>query len=251
MPQIRYATPERLLERLTDLRFLSIDFLNTFLLTYRVFTDGVTVLDALKKVFYATAEMQLQAQQAQQQQQAGGSGSDQPPTVGHNRTSISSIDFGPSCQLDQTVLYPNYDPDRRKSALGSPARRISGGSAVSGLISPRGGSPFTSPRGSNQWGGAGGSGRPSISEVSVSRRGSRLEAEIRETPQEEEAETEQQDKSATSTTTATSAKFQQHLTIPTKGMEQSSSAETLSGRSGRPKIFNLFIFDVLFLSSGR
>ena len=52
MPQIRYATPERLLERLTDLRFLSIDFLNTFLLTYRVFTDGVTVLEALKKVFY-------------------------------------------------------------------------------------------------------------------------------------------------------------------------------------------------------
>ena len=52
VPQIRYATPERLLERLTDLRFLSIDFLNTFLLTYRVFTDGVQVLEALKKVFY-------------------------------------------------------------------------------------------------------------------------------------------------------------------------------------------------------
>jgi hypothetical protein len=52
VPQIRYATPDRLLERLTDLRFLSIDFLNTFLLTYRVFTDGVTVLEALKKVFY-------------------------------------------------------------------------------------------------------------------------------------------------------------------------------------------------------
>ncbi|KAI1301458.1 Ras-specific guanine nucleotide-releasing factor 2 [Halotydeus destructor] len=52
LPQIRYASPERLFERLTDLRFLSIDFLNTFLLTYRVFTDGVTVLDALKKVHY-------------------------------------------------------------------------------------------------------------------------------------------------------------------------------------------------------
>ena len=37
---------------LADLRFLSIDFLNTFLLTYRVFTDGETVLNALKKVFY-------------------------------------------------------------------------------------------------------------------------------------------------------------------------------------------------------
>lgn len=57
MPQIRYATPERLLERLTDLRFLSIDFLNTFLLTYRVFTNGVNVLDALKKVFYNGSEL--------------------------------------------------------------------------------------------------------------------------------------------------------------------------------------------------
>lgn len=50
LPQIRYASPERLFERLTDLRFLSIDFLNTFLLTYRVFADGVKVLEALKKV---------------------------------------------------------------------------------------------------------------------------------------------------------------------------------------------------------
>lgn len=49
---MRYATPERLLERLTDLRFLSIDFLNTFLLTYKVFTDGVTVLQALRRVYY-------------------------------------------------------------------------------------------------------------------------------------------------------------------------------------------------------
>ena len=31
------------LQRLTDLRFLSIDFLNTFLLTYRVFAEGVQV----------------------------------------------------------------------------------------------------------------------------------------------------------------------------------------------------------------
>ncbi|CAM1331460.1 RASGRF1 (predicted) [Pycnogonum litorale] len=52
VPQIRYASLERLFERLTDLRFLSIDFLNTFLLTYRSFTDGVTVLEALKKVYY-------------------------------------------------------------------------------------------------------------------------------------------------------------------------------------------------------
>ncbi|XP_071116557.1 ras-specific guanine nucleotide-releasing factor 2-like [Haliotis cracherodii] len=51
VPQIRHASVERLLERLTDLRFLSIDFLNTFLLTYRVFTTGHTLLESLKKVY--------------------------------------------------------------------------------------------------------------------------------------------------------------------------------------------------------
>ncbi|XP_059148955.1 ras-specific guanine nucleotide-releasing factor 2-like isoform X4 [Physella acuta] len=51
VPQIRHASVERLLDRLTDLRFLSIDFLNTFLLTYRVFTTGHTLLEALKKVY--------------------------------------------------------------------------------------------------------------------------------------------------------------------------------------------------------
>ena len=55
VPQIRYATPERLLQRLTDLRFLSIDFLNTFLLTYRVFADGVQVrLKTLQKILNKT-----------------------------------------------------------------------------------------------------------------------------------------------------------------------------------------------------
>lgn len=52
IPRIHHATKEKLISRLVDLRFLSIDFLNTFLLTYRVFTDGVTILEALKKVFY-------------------------------------------------------------------------------------------------------------------------------------------------------------------------------------------------------
>ncbi|XP_038072295.1 ras-specific guanine nucleotide-releasing factor 2-like [Patiria miniata] len=51
VPQIRYATLERLLERLTDLRFLSIDFLNTFLLTYAVFTSWQDILDTLKRVY--------------------------------------------------------------------------------------------------------------------------------------------------------------------------------------------------------
>lgn len=49
--QIRYASVERLLERLTDLRFLSIDFLNTFLHSYRVFTTADVVLDKLIAIY--------------------------------------------------------------------------------------------------------------------------------------------------------------------------------------------------------
>ncbi|KAG9340728.1 hypothetical protein JZ751_020320 [Albula glossodonta] len=49
--QIRYASVERLLERLTDLRFLSIDFLNTFLHSYRVFTNAHVVLDKLIAIY--------------------------------------------------------------------------------------------------------------------------------------------------------------------------------------------------------
>lgn len=45
---------------MTDLRFLSVDFLNTFLLTYRVFTDGVKVLEALKAVFYEQSQQELE-----------------------------------------------------------------------------------------------------------------------------------------------------------------------------------------------
>lgn len=56
VPQIRHATVERLLDRLTDLRFLSIDFLNTFLLTYRVFTTGSDVISALRKVYHSPIE---------------------------------------------------------------------------------------------------------------------------------------------------------------------------------------------------
>ncbi|XP_026199393.1 ras-specific guanine nucleotide-releasing factor 2 isoform X6 [Anabas testudineus] len=51
VPQIRYASVERLLERLTDLRFLSIDFLNTFLHTYRIFTTAMVVMDKLADIY--------------------------------------------------------------------------------------------------------------------------------------------------------------------------------------------------------
>lgn len=36
------------------------DFLNTFLLTYRVFTDGVTILEALKQVFYEQSQQEME-----------------------------------------------------------------------------------------------------------------------------------------------------------------------------------------------
>ncbi|XP_057675601.1 ras-specific guanine nucleotide-releasing factor 2-like isoform X1 [Corythoichthys intestinalis] len=51
VPQIRYASVERLLERLTDLRFLSIDFLNTFLHTYRIFTSAAVVIRKLAHIY--------------------------------------------------------------------------------------------------------------------------------------------------------------------------------------------------------
>ncbi|XP_073979075.1 ras-specific guanine nucleotide-releasing factor 2-like isoform X2 [Rhodnius prolixus] len=102
VPQIRYATPERLLERLTDLRFLSIDFLNTFLLTYRVFTDGVTVLEALKKVFY---------------------NSDPPDFQGAGDNYLPERD-------DTLSTLHLYNSERRRSSA-SP-RRTSGASSVSG-----------------------------------------------------------------------------------------------------------------------
>ncbi|XP_011501193.1 PREDICTED: ras-specific guanine nucleotide-releasing factor 2-like [Ceratosolen solmsi marchali] len=107
VPQIRYATPDRLLQRLTDLRFLSIDFLNTFLLTYRVFTDGITVLEALKKVFYDS----------------------EPSDVQISRGSIASLDVSEvnAGEIQQLL----DDPGRNSSAL----RRTSGASSVSGYDS--------------------------------------------------------------------------------------------------------------------
>ncbi|KAK9306671.1 hypothetical protein QLX08_002746 [Tetragonisca angustula] len=52
IPQVRSATRERLLQRLMDPRFLSIDYLNTFLTTHRLFIDSVTVIETLKKALY-------------------------------------------------------------------------------------------------------------------------------------------------------------------------------------------------------
>lgn len=89
---------------ISDLRFLSIDFLNTFLLTYRVFTDGVTVLEALKKVFYNQSM----------------------PEQG----SLISLEVYPN--KDESNLQ-SFDDRRRNSSI-SP-RRTSGASSVSGYCS--------------------------------------------------------------------------------------------------------------------
>ncbi len=50
MPQVRHGTLGRLLDRLLDPRFQSIDYLNTFLLTYRIFTTGLTIIAVLRCV---------------------------------------------------------------------------------------------------------------------------------------------------------------------------------------------------------
>lgn len=94
LPQIRYASPERLFERLTDLRFLSIDFLNTFLLTYRVFTDSITVIEALKRVHY-TPEMQLNAMSSSLHDSSGSlDGETGLPKAAHEGVSSSGASGG-------------------------------------------------------------------------------------------------------------------------------------------------------------
>ncbi|CAF0754244.1 unnamed protein product [Brachionus calyciflorus] len=60
VPQIRQATLDKLIERLTDLRFLSIDFLNTFLLTYRVFADPFLILNALKNLYESSPKHSIE-----------------------------------------------------------------------------------------------------------------------------------------------------------------------------------------------
>ena len=108
---------------------------------------------------------------------------------------------------------------------------------MSPKASPRN-SPFTSPRGSNQWSNS--SRHPSFgdaSSASISRRGSRFDVEIRETPQEE-AEAVEADKqkklsvigAGSSGANSTPKGSRQHLTIPTKNSKElSSSSDTLSG----------------------
>lgn len=89
----------------SDLRFLSIDFLNTFLLTYKVFTDGITVLTALKRVYYASAEKERERM----------------------------TDFMQTKDDNTLQIYDDYR--RRSSLLQFSFRRTSGASSVSGYCS--------------------------------------------------------------------------------------------------------------------
>ncbi|XP_077555803.1 ras-specific guanine nucleotide-releasing factor 2-like [Haemaphysalis longicornis] len=124
LPQIRYASPERLFERLTDLRFLSIDFLNTFLLTYRVFTDGVKVLEALKKVHY-NPDLQINAMGAALQDSTGsldavgvdgsGGGGAGAAAGGGVVTGPPGPGAGPAAGGDLGMLVVEYDYSRRIS----------------------------------------------------------------------------------------------------------------------------------------
>lgn len=109
-------------ESFSDLRFLSIDFLNTFLLTYRVFTDGVTVLEALKRVFF-NSELESQG-------------------------SIMSLEVISTKDENTLSLYD----ERRRSSF-SP-RRTSGASSVSGYgseMSERDRSHSYDSQGHRQW----------------------------------------------------------------------------------------------------
>nr|XP_049702319.1 ras-specific guanine nucleotide-releasing factor 1 [Helicoverpa armigera] len=118
VPQIRSATPQRLLQRLTDLRFLSVDFLNTFLLTYRVFTDGVTVLEALKQVFY---------EQSQQEMELA------PPPDSTRKTSAASSVSGYGSEYSDRDWQSRFwrasrkseDEDKLSPYLAAPSRRTS------------------------------------------------------------------------------------------------------------------------------
>ncbi|XP_047506554.1 ras-specific guanine nucleotide-releasing factor 1-like isoform X2 [Pieris napi] len=124
VPQIRSATPQRLLQRLTDLRFLSVDFLNTFLLTYRVFTDGVTVLEALKAVFYEQSQQDMDlppppdaARKASGASSVSGYGSEYGDRDWQSR--FWRVQRGKSEEEDKLSPYL-MAPSRRASAVGKP-----------------------------------------------------------------------------------------------------------------------------------
>ncbi|GFO14572.1 ras-specific guanine nucleotide-releasing factor 2, partial [Plakobranchus ocellatus] len=148
VPQIRHASVERLLDRLTDLRFLSIDFLNTFLLTYRVFTTGQTLLEALRKVYKSheggghgenvggnqlNTSLTSVAAQAQAEEEGVEQMSSPPEFTGEPPEIDSRYVIKP--QAEKVRRYNRTDEDvaaGRNDGLG-----LSGGSSSSAASSPR------------------------------------------------------------------------------------------------------------------
>ncbi|XP_026678878.1 ras-specific guanine nucleotide-releasing factor 2-like [Diaphorina citri] len=132
IPHIVYATKEKLLENLTDLRFVSIDFLNTFLLTYRAFTNGVTVLEALRKAFY-NAEPPDSDQDQEDEYYATKAGQHHHhhpgPGPGGEFESTMSLDDISLSQVPTSDTLPIYTPERRRSSTATTSRRISGASS--------------------------------------------------------------------------------------------------------------------------
>ncbi|XP_057303074.1 ras-specific guanine nucleotide-releasing factor 2-like isoform X2 [Hydractinia symbiolongicarpus] len=53
LPRIRHATVQRLLERLLDVRFMTIEFFNTFLTTHTIFTTSQIVLETIIEFYNA------------------------------------------------------------------------------------------------------------------------------------------------------------------------------------------------------
>ncbi|XP_065059652.1 ras-specific guanine nucleotide-releasing factor 2-like isoform X2 [Rhopilema esculentum] len=67
LPRIQYGSVERLLERLIDVRFLSVEFLNTYLTTYRVFSDAIVLFDTLLQWYYTKAQFEYPKADLQQE----------------------------------------------------------------------------------------------------------------------------------------------------------------------------------------
>ena len=53
--KIQYASVQRLLARLLDVRFMSVEFLNTFLTTHSIFTSSLIVLETIIEFYYTRA----------------------------------------------------------------------------------------------------------------------------------------------------------------------------------------------------
>uniref|UniRef100_A0A4W4FXA3 Ras protein-specific guanine nucleotide-releasing factor 2a n=1 Tax=Electrophorus electricus TaxID=8005 RepID=A0A4W4FXA3_ELEEL len=135
VPQIRYASVERLLERLTDLRFLSIDFLNTFLHTYRIFTTATVVMDKLadiyKKPFTSIPVRSLELFFASSQNSRSGGSGGEPPNDKSPRLCRKFSSPPPLAVRSRTS-----SPVRaRKLSLNSPLNSRMGAPDLSGLTS--------------------------------------------------------------------------------------------------------------------